>query len=383
MIYTSEQTIIHPLISANQPETTYNPGQLNNSTTYYWKIVAKDNQGGTTTGPVWSFTTDSPNNPPAQPSNPSPGNGTANQNINTTLSWTCTDPDGGPLTYDVYFGTTSNPPLVSGNQTGTSYSPSQLNNSTTYYWKIVAKNNQGGTTASPVWNFSTVSAGGNGGDTTAVTAKIMVFLEGPYTNNVMSTALSNNSLVPTSQPYNTQPWNYSGGETVSNVPTNVVDWVLLELRSGTSASMVVARRAAFLRNDGMVVDLNGQTGILFPGVQSGQYYIVIRHRNHLAIMSRNSVLLTDSSSIYDFTTSENKAYGNQPMKSLGSGKFGLFAADGNANGSVNNSDYNSIWKRQNGTLGYEDGDFDLNGGVNIADRNDKWKPNIGENSQVP
>src|SRR5262249_42246182 len=32
------------------------PGTLNNGTTFYWQIVAR-NSGGTTTGPVWSFTT--------------------------------------------------------------------------------------------------------------------------------------------------------------------------------------------------------------------------------------------------------------------------------------------------------------------------------------
>jgi hypothetical protein len=100
-------------------------------------------------------------------------------------------------------------------------------------------------------------------------------------------------------------------------------------------------------------------------------------------MSKNRVLLADSSSLYNFTISENKAYGNLPMKSLGNGKFGLYAADGNANGNINNTDYSRVWKRENGSLGYKDGDFDLNGGVNIVDKNSKWSPNRGKNTQVP
>ena len=322
------------------------------------------------------------NNLPSQPVSPAPGDGALNQNTNTTLSWSCSDPDGDPLTYDVYFGTTSNPPLVGSNQSNTNYNPGQLDNNTTYYWKIVAKDNQGGVTEGSVWNFSTIVSGGGGGSNSA-SALIKVLLEGPYTNNEMSTDLSANSLIPTAQPYNTQPWNYSGTEVVGAIPENTVDWILIELRSGTGSSTAVARRAAFLRNDGMVVDLNGQPKISFEGVESGLYYIVIYHRNHLAIMSKDPISLSDSSTLYDFSLSENQAYGNQAMKALGSGKYGMFAADGNSNGNINSADYVGVWKRQNGTLGYQNGDFDLNGGVNIADKNSKWNPNKGQSSQVP
>jgi hypothetical protein len=44
------------LASANQAGTNYDPGTLNTSTTYYWRIDEK-NTNGTTTGDVWSFTT--------------------------------------------------------------------------------------------------------------------------------------------------------------------------------------------------------------------------------------------------------------------------------------------------------------------------------------
>ena len=56
------------------------------------------------------------------------------------LGWSCSDPDGDPLTYDVYFGTV-NPPdtMVSSNQTGTTFGTSGLSGGTTYYWKVVAR----------------------------------------------------------------------------------------------------------------------------------------------------------------------------------------------------------------------------------------------------
>ena len=45
-----------PLVSSSQVPTTYDTGTMSNNTTYYWRIDEK-NAGGTTTGDVWSFTT--------------------------------------------------------------------------------------------------------------------------------------------------------------------------------------------------------------------------------------------------------------------------------------------------------------------------------------
>ena len=89
---------------------------------------------------------------PGVVSDPSPSNQAANVSTNPTLSWTSS---ANTNSYDVYFGTSSNPPYV-GNTTSTSYASPGLSNSTTYYWKIVAKNSCGNSTPGPVWSFSTV-----------------------------------------------------------------------------------------------------------------------------------------------------------------------------------------------------------------------------------
>ncbi|MDH7517915.1 MAG: hypothetical protein QHH19_06190, partial [Candidatus Thermoplasmatota archaeon] len=144
-----------PKIVANQSATTYDPGMLNYGTTYYWKIVSWDNYGASTVGPIWSFTTKT-NNPPNTPSNPNPANGAINVDIQADLSWTCTDPDGDTLTYDVYFGIESPPPLVSIGQTEKKYDPGTMNHNTTYYWKIIAHDNNGASTEGPIWYFKTM-----------------------------------------------------------------------------------------------------------------------------------------------------------------------------------------------------------------------------------
>lgn len=45
------------------------------------------------------------------------------------------NPDGDTVTYDVYFGTSSPPPLVSSAQAAATYDPGTLSYSTTYYWR--------------------------------------------------------------------------------------------------------------------------------------------------------------------------------------------------------------------------------------------------------
>ncbi len=87
---------------------------------------------------------------PGTPSNPSPSNGATGVSTSPTLSWSATS---NTDSYDVYFGTSSYAPYV-GNTTSTSYTPTGLNQGTTYYWKIVAKNDCGNSASGPVWSFT-------------------------------------------------------------------------------------------------------------------------------------------------------------------------------------------------------------------------------------
>lgn len=98
------------------------------------------------------------NLPPNSPSNPTPANHATGVVINADLSWTGGDPDfGDTVTYDIYFGTNSNPPLKKSDNTVTSYDPGTMDTNTKYYWKIVAKDNHGASTTGQVWDFTTLS----------------------------------------------------------------------------------------------------------------------------------------------------------------------------------------------------------------------------------
>ncbi len=87
---------------------------------------------------------------PSAPSLVSPGNGVSGALMAPELVWNTAS---GATSYDVYFGTTSAPPLV-GNTANTYYAPGTLNQTSTYYWRVVAKNAVGSTTSS-TWSFTT------------------------------------------------------------------------------------------------------------------------------------------------------------------------------------------------------------------------------------
>lgn len=59
------------LMASNYPNTTFDPGTMNITTEYYWKIVAWDSNGFFTIGPIWYFKTSIYlNNPPNKPMKP-------------------------------------------------------------------------------------------------------------------------------------------------------------------------------------------------------------------------------------------------------------------------------------------------------------------------
>jgi formylglycine-generating enzyme required for sulfatase activity len=78
------------------------------------------------------------------------------------LSWTGGDPDGDDVTYDMFLEADDSTPdvLVSDDQIGTIYEPGTLSANMHYYWQIVAKDEDGATTDSPVWDFTTGPGGG-------------------------------------------------------------------------------------------------------------------------------------------------------------------------------------------------------------------------------
>ncbi len=197
-------------------------------------------------------------------------------------------------------------------------------------------------------------------------SNIKVFLEGAYIGGSMDSKLARNKVIPKTQPYNNTPWNYNGNETVSGIRNDIVDWILLELRS--DENMVKHREAALLNRNGYVVGLDGSSNFKFKDIDEGDYYLVIYHRNHLPVMSARKIHVAQNGAAeYNFTQDAANIYGGKnAVADFNDGYFGLLAGDSDANGVINVLDNGAVQTNMF-TLGYTSSDTDMNNIVNVLD----------------
>lgn len=120
----------------------------------------------------------------------------------------------------------------------------------------------------------------------------------------------------------------------------IVDWVFLELRTGTAASTtVVNTRAALLQKDGDVVGMDGVSPVRFY-MPDGNYYLALRHRNHLGFRTAAPITLSSNPAVVDFTDNSVALNGSFPVAGVFNypDLFTMVGGDGNADGSVDASD---------------------------------------------
>jgi Matrixin len=127
---------------------------------YSYRLRAWNDVGTSSYSNVASVTmpSEAPASSPSAATLFSPVNGATGVSTNATLTWSTAT---GAASYDVYFGTSSNPPLFRSGLLSTSVSANKLSGSTTYYWRVVARNSNGDS-ASPTWSFTTASGKGGG-----------------------------------------------------------------------------------------------------------------------------------------------------------------------------------------------------------------------------
>jgi hypothetical protein len=201
-------------------------------------------------------------------------------------------------------------------------------------------------------------------------------LQGPYSTSAhaMTTALAGS--IPTTSPYS------EDARTVTSVPAGVTDWALVQVRA-TASGAIVGSRSCFLKANGMLLADDGSSE--FVGVRSmpADYFLVIRHRNHLKVMT--AAIMTgltwgSTPSTYDFSSGTGQYYGGD-AKLLETGAYGSYAGDTNASGTVDAADRSAAWNNRNKT-GYQAADVNLSGTVDAADRSATWN-NRNKTTSVP
>ena len=90
---------------------------------------------------------------PSIPTGPTPAQSTANIPIGAPMTWSAPE----ATSYDVRFGANNDPAPAAAGLTAAIFSPPAMQNGTTYYWQVTARN-AFGTAVGPVWSFTTEAA---------------------------------------------------------------------------------------------------------------------------------------------------------------------------------------------------------------------------------
>ncbi|MBL7939080.1 MAG: hypothetical protein JNL43_06965 [Flavobacteriales bacterium] len=162
--------------------------------------------------------------------------------------------------------------------------------------------------------------------TNGVVLDLKAMLEGPFDQNAdrMHDSLRVANIVPLTEPFTGLGFTHAGGGGGETLPAArltttgdnaIVDWVLVELRSASNPSTIVATQSGVITRAGEVQSTTGSDIRL--SVTNGSYFVALRHRNHLGVMTAAATALTAAPTTIDFSLASTPTYGTQARKTLG------------------------------------------------------------------
>lgn len=305
------------------------------------------------------------------------------RDVQTAVNQYCIDNDGvpgGDINYYVMEGTSMSSPVAAGcaalllnvypNLTAGQIYSALRNNA--------LKDEFSGTNTGSIYGYGKLDINSAVNDPSllssySVNVSIKIFLEGAYNGNGLSNTLQLNGVLPFAQPYNAIPYYYDGEEYVNNFPENIVDWVLCSLINITGSDTLIYSRVCFVNSDGIITDIFGDTSLQFYNVNEGNYFVQIKHRTHLQLISSSTIFLSSQTGeIYDFTSTINNTLNTNALIELSPGIWGAASGDINADEQVNAHDVNNIWNFFNSS-GYHNADLNMDGIVDNSDKILVWK----------
>ncbi|MCD4650870.1 MAG: hypothetical protein K8S56_03680, partial [Candidatus Cloacimonetes bacterium] len=233
-----------------------------------------------------------------------------------------------------------------------------------YYWIQIISNN------GYFWHH---------GPQAPASCDVSILLQGAYNYGAGDMTLDINPYLPLSSPY-------ADAVTVSAMPAWAVDWVYVQLRTAPTSAPVV--EASFLLNEtGHIVDEMGLP--MSFNMASGNYYAVVTHRNHLAVMSANAITFdTSNAQTFDLTTSGACYYDsavNDGVSEVEPGIFALLAGEttdpAGTSGTITDADKGAIANNFLAT-GYQLADTNFSDTVTDSDKG-FVNLNSGTACQVP
>lgn len=222
----------------------------------------------------------------------------------------------------------------------------------------------------------------------------------PNTNNNYLKTLAD---FPLSDPYSAAPLNtaftHLPPRTAATVPTTVlaatgnasiVDWVWLELREGTAGNTTIKQTAVgLLRADGLVVNpSDGVTAVPFPSLAAGNYFVVVRHRNHLSFGSATAMPISTNTPLMDFTSNPQNVFGyiagqQEPLTLIAPNIYAMIGGDANFDNSIDAFD-TVEWETQNGLFDnyINNADYNMDGSIDAFD-SITWELHNGKFAIIP
>ena len=223
----------------------------------------------------------------------------------------------------------------------------------------------GCTSTSPAYSVTVIDCTGAPATNVCVQAKAL--LEGPFdgstqlmndalrllptaTTTVLPTITGTSSPFPLTEPYSALP-NFThagggGGETTTaavlavNGTDAIVDWVFMELRDAANPANVLVTKSALIQRDGDIVDATDGTSPVCLTAGNNNYYLSVRHRNHLGIRTMNPISLTSGvSTLVDMSTTVTgtpgymAVHGTHPVDTMSNGtRIVMWGGDANSDG---------------------------------------------------
>ena len=180
----------------------------------------------------------------------------------------------------------------------------------------------------------------------------------------------------------------------------IVDWIYVELRSKEDKTVSLGSRSGLLQRDGDIVDIDGVSSLKFEGINADSFYVYVKHRNHLGVLSGlvGQSQVVDfrnlSTEVFDFgTTHENGLdyTGLSQCSTAAPGYNALWAGDFDSDGKLSfiggsssgsTLDINVLYQEvlfasspsflsnYNAAWGYSQGDFDMDGKAKFTNPDD-------------